>query len=105
MSQHLQLSQARALETGRFMLRATNNGMTAIVRPNGEISSVAAPFSQQVLEGMVQDYQGLTPYMQLGNQPVIIACVSLLLLAMALGAYQRYREKPRQRPAAENDAS
>ena len=105
MSQHLQLSQARALETGRFMLRATNNGMTAIVRPNGEISSVAAPFSQQVLEGMVQDYQGLTPYMQLGNQPVIIACVSLLVMAMALGAYQRYREKPRQLPAAENDAS
>ncbi|MBV8678961.1 MAG: apolipoprotein N-acyltransferase [Aquitalea sp.] len=91
MSQHLQLSQTRALETGRFMLRATNTGMTAIIRPDGEIASVAAPFTQQVLEGMVQDYQGQTPYMRLGNQPVIIGCISLLLLAMALGEHQRRR--------------
>lgn len=100
MSQHLQLSQARALETGRFMLRATNTGMTAIIRPDGEIASVAAPFTQQVLEGMVQDYQGLTPYMQHGNQPVISSCIALLLLAIGLGAWQRRQSNRRPEAAA-----
>ncbi|WP_043148863.1 nitrilase-related carbon-nitrogen hydrolase, partial [Pseudogulbenkiania ferrooxidans] len=81
MSQHLQLSQARSLETGRYMLRATNNGMTAIIRPDGEISAVAAPFTAQVLTGFAQSRQGLTPYMRVGNLPVIIGCSALLLLA------------------------
>ena len=95
MSQHLQLSQTRALETGRFMLRATNTGMTAIIRPDGEIASVAAPFTQQVLQGMAQDYQGLTPYMRVGNLPVVIGCFSLVLLAIGLGAWHRNSQAKR----------
>ena len=34
-TQHLQISQMRALETGRYMLRATNTGMTAVIDPRG----------------------------------------------------------------------
>ncbi len=34
--QHLQISQARALETGRYVLRATNTGMTAIIDQAGQ---------------------------------------------------------------------
>ncbi|BBH11164.1 apolipoprotein N-acyltransferase [Chromobacterium haemolyticum] len=89
MSQHLQLSQARALENGRYMLRATNNGMTAIIRPDGEIASVAAPYTRQVLQGFAQGRQGLTPYMRHGNAPVLIGCAALLLLAMLLGRKHR----------------
>ncbi|KMN49980.1 apolipoprotein N-acyltransferase [Chromobacterium violaceum] len=89
MSQHLQLSQARSLETGRYMLRATNNGMTAIIRPDGEISAVAAPFTAQVLTGFAQSRQGLTPYMRVGNLPVVLGCGALLLLALLLGWRRR----------------
>ncbi len=91
MSQHLQLSQARALETGRTMLRATNTGMTAIIRHDGEIAAIAAPDTQQVLQGLVQGRTGMTPYMRVGNQPVIIGCLLLTLLAMGLGQWQRRR--------------
>ncbi|HET9664801.1 MAG TPA: apolipoprotein N-acyltransferase, partial [Burkholderiales bacterium] len=35
--QHLQISQARALETGRYMLRATNTGVTAVIDVRGEV--------------------------------------------------------------------
>ena len=78
-SQHLQLSQARALENGRYMLRATNNGMTAIIRPNGEIAATIEPYTTQVLLGFAEGRQGLTPYMRHGNTPVVTGCALLVL--------------------------
>ena len=36
--QHLQISQARAIETGRMMLRATNTGVTAFINEKGKVS-------------------------------------------------------------------
>jgi apolipoprotein N-acyltransferase len=47
--QHLQIAQMRALETGRYMLRATNTGMTAVVDPRGNVVAVAASSFQTVL--------------------------------------------------------
>ncbi|WP_051229502.1 apolipoprotein N-acyltransferase [Paludibacterium yongneupense] len=97
-SLHLQMSQTRALETGRYMLRATNTGMTGIILPNGEVSEVAAPFSRQVLEGQVEGRRGLTPYMRSGNAPTLIVALLMLLLAWRLPrsarvpAYSRKRD-------------
>ncbi|RXZ44656.1 apolipoprotein N-acyltransferase [Crenobacter cavernae] len=85
MSQHLQLSQARALETGRPMLRATNTGMTAIIGPDGRIDAVAAPDTEQVLTGQVQGYGGDTPYMRVGNMPVLLGAALLALIAGLIG--------------------
>lgn len=82
-SQHLQLAQARALETGRFMLRSTNTGMTAIIRPDGAVDAIAAPFTRQVLLGYAQGREGLTPYMRHGNWPVLLAAALMLLLPLA----------------------
>jgi apolipoprotein N-acyltransferase len=78
-SQHLQLAQTRALETGRAMLRATNTGMTAIIRPDGTIDSFAAPFTSQVLLGYAEGRSGLTPYMRHGNWPVLLLATLMLL--------------------------
>ncbi|MGH8632826.1 MAG: apolipoprotein N-acyltransferase, partial [Burkholderiales bacterium] len=39
--QHLQIAQARALETGRAMLRATNTGVTAVIGPRGDVLAAA----------------------------------------------------------------
>ena len=38
--QHFQMSRMRAIETGRYLLRATNTGVTAIVEPNGTVGNV-----------------------------------------------------------------
>ena len=81
MSLHLQLSQTRALETGRYMVRATNTGMTGIIQPDGEVAAIAAPDTQQVLIGEVTGRQGWTPYMYYGNWLVIPLAVFTLLLA------------------------
>ena len=77
--QHLQISQARALETGRPMLRATNTGMTAIIDPHGRVQAVAPEFTEAVLRGDVQGYAGITPFVRWRDTPVIV--LALLLVA------------------------
>ena len=81
--QHLQISQARALETGRPMLRATNTGVTAIIDPQGRVVRSAPEFSAATVTHAVQGYQGATPYVRWGNYGAL--GLALLLLGAAFG--------------------
>jgi apolipoprotein N-acyltransferase len=76
--QHLQISQARALEAGRPMLRATNTGMTAVIDPRGRILAEAPEFETAIIEAQVQGYTGATPYVRTGNLPVLALCLLLV---------------------------
>lgn len=78
--QHLQMSQARALETGRMMLRSTNTGATAIIDRDGSLRAHAPHFRTDILEGKAQGYTGSTPYVRLGNWPFIVFSLALLAL-------------------------
>jgi apolipoprotein N-acyltransferase len=90
--QHLQISQMRALETGRPMLRATNTGATAIIGPKGNVQALSPPFTRDVLSARVQGYSGWTPYMLFGNTPVIILAAACLILVWLLN--RPTRKKP-----------
>jgi apolipoprotein N-acyltransferase len=72
--QHAQISQMRALESGRMMLRATNTGLTAIINHKGELLATLPPFEIGVLHGTVTAYTGSTPYVRWGNAPVLLIC-------------------------------
>ncbi len=81
--QHLQISQMRALETGRYMLRATNTGVTAIINERGEINQKIDIYTTAALHGMAQGFAGATPYVRTGNVLALglaglILCVSLI---------------------------
>ena len=82
--QHLQLVQMRSLETGRWFLRGTNTGVTAIIDHNGDIVAKAPQFERTVLRGKVEPRTGITPYVRFGNYP-ILAVVFLLLALSVLG--------------------
>lgn len=69
--QHAQMSQMRALETGRMMLRATNTGVTAIIDAKGRILASLPLFARGSLAGSIQGYAGSTPYVRWGNAPVL----------------------------------
>jgi apolipoprotein N-acyltransferase len=84
-AQHLQISQARAVETGRYMLRATNTGMTAIVDDRGRILRVAPQFETAALTGEVQGYSGATPYVRWGNAAALGMCLALVAAAALVG--------------------
>ena len=79
--QHLQMARMRARETGRPMLRATNTGISAIIDYRGNITARSAQDKEVVLTGSVIPRQGATPYVRVGNVPVIVVCVALLLVA------------------------
>ena len=76
--QHLQMAQMRALEAGRWMIRATNNGMTVLINPTGQITAQLPQFEQGVLYGEVVPMQHLTPYLRWRGWPMAILCGLLL---------------------------
>jgi apolipoprotein N-acyltransferase len=77
--QHLQFSQARAIETGRMMIRSTNTGVTAIIDQHGIVTAMLPTFTEAVLEGSIQGFKNATPYVQFGNWPTISLCFIVIL--------------------------
>ena len=73
--QHMQFSQARALETGRMVLRATNTGATAMIDTHGNVLAHAPHFTQTTLNVAAQGYSGSTPYVRWGNHLFLIMCL------------------------------
>ena len=90
-AQHNQMSQFRAMETGRMMLRATNTGVTSIIGVNGRILHQLPQHQQAVLQAQVQGYQGTTPYVRWSNAAV------LLLIALMLGGARLQSPRPLER--------
>ena len=80
-AQHNQISQLRALETGRMMLRATNTGVTSIIGADGRVLQQLPQHQQGVLKGMAQGYQGITPYVRWGNAAVMLLIALMLAYA------------------------
>jgi apolipoprotein N-acyltransferase len=94
--QHLQISQTRALETGRYMLRATNTGMTAIIDQRGHVVSEAPEFARAAVNGDVQGYAGTTPFVRWGNLPIIALSLALALAGgwLAVRGNSKIRDLP-----------
>ncbi len=82
-SQHNQISQMRALETGRMMLRATNTGVTSIIGPDGKVLQQLPQHQEAVLRSMAQGYAGITPYVRWGNAAVMLLIAAMLAYAWA----------------------
>jgi apolipoprotein N-acyltransferase len=83
------MSRARALENGRWVIRATNTGATAIVDHRGRVVSRLPERSAGILEGRVENRQGITPYMLWGDGLTLGAL--LLVCASACGVARRRR--------------
>lgn len=90
--QHLQLAQMRALETGRPVARSTNNGITAIIDPNGSITNKINQFEAGVLVDKVSGYSGFTPIMIIGINAIISLCF-ILVFASVISCYHLRRHK------------
>ena len=83
--QHLEMSRLRALETGRYMLRVTTNGVSAIINERGRIVQRSPQFATHVLSGEAVPRSGATPYILFGNWPVVSLLGVILLVAIRAG--------------------
>lgn len=79
--QHFQIARMRALETGRFMIRTTNDGITALINHRGQVIQSIPRFETGVLRGTAQVMNGNTPFVNYGSWPVIALCAFLLLIS------------------------
>jgi apolipoprotein N-acyltransferase len=87
--QHLDISRMRSIEAARPTLRATNNGITALIGHDGRVLDTLPQFQPGVLEGRVMPRSGLTPYLRAGNLPVL----ALVLAGLAAGVAARKRRR------------
>ncbi|HSC06197.1 MAG TPA: apolipoprotein N-acyltransferase, partial [Steroidobacteraceae bacterium] len=97
--QHLEIARMRALEDGRTLLRATNDGITAVIGPDGRVLEKIQQFEPGVLTTKVEPRIGLTPYARAGNVPVVALCLFWLLIGLLAaraptGAAKRGRFEP-----------
>jgi apolipoprotein N-acyltransferase len=79
--QHLQSSQMRALETSRWMVRATNTGATAAIDEKGRVVSSLLPFTEGTLVADITPRKGQTPYVLFGNLLALAVTAALAGIA------------------------
>lgn len=87
--QHLQMARMRALENGRYMLRATNTGISAIIDERGSLLGTVPSFVRGGFAAEVQPYAGSTPYSRFGNGAAIGLAAILVLIALGSGRVAR----------------
>lgn len=89
--QHLEIAKMRALETGRYVLRSTTSGISAIINPNGELESRGPQFQEYVLQGNFFATTGQTPWMILGLWPFLIFLMACFCLPGRLAHFKLVR--------------
>lgn len=77
--QHFQMARMRALETGRYLIRATNDGITALIDDKGKVVETIPRFEKGVLSGTAVTMTGITPFMRFGSWPTLLLCLLLII--------------------------
>jgi apolipoprotein N-acyltransferase len=88
--QHFQQAAMRAIEQGRYLVRAANTGISGVVDPYGRVVARSALFETAVLTEDVRLLTGLTFYGRTGD---LLAYLCLVLTVTAVGAAWRVRTK------------
>lgn len=92
--QHFQQARVRAVETGRYLVRAANTGISGVVDPYGRVVVQSPLFETGTWIGDIRWLDGLTPYVRLGDA-VAWACMlvvgTLLVLPLRESVGRRGR--------------
>ncbi len=78
--QHLEITRSRAVETGRYLLRATNTGISAVIDPNGMIINKSVQFEDDVVRSTIKPHTGTTLYAKWGNWGIVTTVFVFLII-------------------------
>ena len=78
--QHLQISQIRALEFNRFLLRATNTGISAVINNNGQVIDHIPNDVEGVISGKISINKERSIYSQYGDMSILMLLFLTLLV-------------------------
>lgn len=65
--QHLAIARMRAVENRRFLIRATNDGLTAVIDPSGALIQAMPPYEQLAAPARFGRIADQTPYTRYGD--------------------------------------
>ena len=77
---HLALAEMRAIEHHRYVIRATNTGVSAVIDPLGRVVAHTETFERASMVSEVHMMEGWTPYRSLGNWPGYAALAAMVYL-------------------------
>ena len=78
--QHLQIAQSRALESSRYLIRAANTGISAVINPQGVILQKLNLGSEGVINSEIYASKGQTPYMYFGDYPILMLIFTFIFI-------------------------
>lgn len=87
--QHFQMSQMRALETGRYLVRATNNGVSGIVNEKGQVMALAPQYMSTTLMATAKGFVGKTPLMWITHYLVLALMAMCLILTYGCNLFRK----------------
>jgi apolipoprotein N-acyltransferase len=86
--QHFQQARVRAIEEGLPLVRAANNGISAVVDPAGRVLRALPLGSEGVLDGRLPRPLAQTIYARLGDWPTGLVLAALLIFILRRRARQ-----------------
>jgi len=90
--QHLEQARMRALENGRWLVRATNSGISAVIDARGAVQARIPLFERTTLGAAIQPRTGTTPFARYGSAVAVAAALVMFALGVVLGV-ERGRAK------------
>jgi len=87
--QHFEQAAMRAIEQGRYLVRAANTGVSGIVDPYGRVLERTPIFEEAVVVGDVRLIEATTIYGRMGDLFAYL-CAALTVLALALAGGFRW---------------
>ena len=77
--QHLQITQVRAIESQRNLIRAANTGISALINKNGVIIKKLEFNTLGVIESNISADRGSTPFSRFGDYPILML-ISIIII-------------------------
>ena len=80
----MQISQTRALEFNKYILRAANTGISAVIDNHGNIKKTVELNQRGHLNEIFRVKTGKTPYSRFGDYPILVLIFAIMISALYL---------------------